>query len=174
MQSRHRTNHFLQAAVLSLVLAFVGGCSTTTIEPKYEQPPKQHYQAIAIGSIGAGQFPEAFRSSFVERLKESKPFAQVLDPAPKTLPGSTVIFSGKLGWDHGGYIMGYGAPASVEGHFYVKDDKGAVLAEFSIARDTGVSVRRYDDAKMADLFHELGNDTANAVIRWGRGDRLAP
>src|SRR5262249_30290368 len=141
----------LAFVLLSLALALVGGgCSTTTIKPESELRPG-HYQAIVIGDTGTGKFPAEFRSSFVERLKESGAVAQILDPAPDPSPHSAMIFSGNLDGDYGGHALWAEAPALAGGRFFVRDKKGTVLAKFTAVRESG---RRLDDTGMAGLFRE--------------------
>src|SRR5581483_6326074 len=125
MQHRYSTGS-LRVVVLALLLTLAGGCASTTFKVKSEQPAARHYQAIAIPHVD-GKFAEGFRNGLVERIRASRSFAQVLDPAPKILPSGTVLIHGGLSMGSGGYVLVMQTPAYVEGHFDLDDDKGALL-----------------------------------------------
>ena len=163
----------------------VGGCTTTTITPQSVQAPPQSYHAIVGGDLAASDptwasYPAHFRKGFEEKLRESQALA-VIDAVGANARPDAVRIDGRLtevdkGSRVARLLIGFGAGrARVRGDFTVVDSRGAKLASFESGKaySGGAGIRGGDLLDMDDLMEKFGADTAEAVIRWSRGEPLS-
>lgn len=165
----------------------LSACTTTTITPEITERPSQRVDTIAVGNLEAAdtlwedKIPY-FRRALVERLRESKAFRQILDPAPEPLPEGTVRLSGHVTEiDKGSQalrlLIGFGAGrARAAGTFEIRDQDGTLLARFESrkAYSGGIGIGGIDLLDMDELAQRLGEETADTVIRWSQGRPLQP
>lgn len=162
-------------------------CTSTRISPKEITPALKTYQHLAVGGIGVvdelwkGHLP-FLRRGLKERLQKKGEFATILDPAPDTLPPNTLLVTGqvtnvKKGNQALRLLVGFGAGAeSISGDFALYDESGKQLGAFQSHKSYagGLGIGGADLMELDDLMQKLGEETANAIIRWTKGQPLLP
>ena len=162
-------------------------CTGTRISPKEITPALKTYQHLAVGEIGVvdelwkGHLP-FLRRGLKERLQKKGEFATILDPAPDTLPQNTLLVTGqvtnvKKGNQALRILIGFGAGAeSISGDFALYDESGTQLGAFQSQKSYagGLGIGGADLMEMDDLMQKLGEETADAIIRWTKGKPLLP
>lgn len=177
----------IQQRLLFLTLALTGlvGCTPTHVAPYLVEEPREHYSIVAVGSISAqdplwNHYVPYVREGMIKRFRESEEFASVLVSEQPVLPDSCIIVTGVItdvekGSMAARFLIGFGAGKSrVRGSFEVTDDNGEVLAQFS-ERETysgGVGIGGADLVSIDQLIVRMGEETADAVIRWRNGEPL--
>lgn len=175
------------AAAAVLALLPLCACTSTTITPMEMKAPARSYSAIAVGDITAADTlwntqTEYLRRALIKKMTESNAFDEVLDPAPSPLPDKAVLLTGKItDVDKGDKalraIIGFGAgEATMTGTFKIEDPGGAVLASFEAEKGYagGAGIGGFDLVDMDELATKLGEEAAEAVARWTRGEKLEP
>lgn len=174
-----------RSALLGLCVLLLGACTTTSIRPMTQIKPTQTYTTVSLGniavydSIWATQV-EHFRRGFVARLNETKAFANVINPAGAAPPADGITLSGKIteidkGDKVARVLIGMGAGRErVNGLFEIADASGAVLARFENAKaySGGAGIGGFDMLDLDELMEKFGADTADAVVRWSKGQTL--
>ena len=174
-----------RAVILLLTALWMAGCTMSTITPQAAVKPTQAYSTVVLGdvevqdTIWAPQI-EHFRRAFIARLKESNAFQAVLDKPPAAMPADAITVSGKITEIEKGSramraIIGFGAGrARAQGDFKVVDANGHELASFTSAKaySGGAGIGGFDLVDIDDLMEKFGTDTADAVIRWSKGEPL--
>lgn len=162
-------------------------CTSTRISPKEITPALKTYQHLAVGEIGVvdelweGHLP-FLRRGLKDRLQEKGEFGTILDPAPDTLPPNTLLVTGQVtnvekGNEALRLLIGFGAGAeSISGDFALYDESGTQLGAFQSNKSYagGVGIGGVDLMEMDDLMQKLGEETADAIIRWTKGEPLLP
>jgi len=174
------------AAAASAVLLLCA-CTSTTITPMEGNASSKSYSTIAIGEITAkdslwNSDTEVVRRALIKKLNETKAFAQVVDPAPTPLQDNAVLLTGEItDFDKGDKalraIIGFGAgAATMTGVFKIRDSSGAVLTSFQTEKgySGGAGIGGFDLVDMDDLAGKLGEETADVVVRWSKGQKLKP
>jgi len=173
--------------LLLVVGIFLPSCTTTTITPEFVQAPTRDYDKVVISDIGvADELWEArlpyLRRALVAKLREDEKFAEVIDPAPNPVPKDAIVISGKVTeFDKGDkalrFIIGFGAGrAKAAGLFSIHDAQGMILAQFESrkAYSGGAGIGGFDMIDMDELMQKLGEETAQSIIRWAKGEPLEP
>jgi hypothetical protein len=183
----HYTNQVVRIVLLIALLLGGGivGCSFKHVEQEVFTTPVQRYSGIAVGDITAEDrlwehLVSDFRRGFVETLRELKAFDTVLDPAPESLPESSVVLSGKItevdkGSETLRWLIGLGAGrARVSGSFTLSNARGETLAKFE-AREAyagGLGIGGPDLVDMEDLMRRFGRTMAKRTLQWSRGEKI--
>lgn len=175
----------------------LGACTSTTITPMEVKASPQNnspgsnspksYSAIVVGAITAKDSlwntnAEYVRRALVKKLTDGKNFAQVMDQAPTPLPDNTALLSGEITDVDAGdkalrALIGFGAgEATMTGVFKIQNASGAVLASFQTEKgySGGAGIGGFDLVDMNDLAGKLGEETADVVVRWSKGQKLKP
>jgi hypothetical protein len=166
---------------------FTTGCTGTRIIPQEITAAPKTYQHLAVGEIGTvdvlweSDLP-LLRRSLKERLQEEGEFATIIDPAPAHLPPNTLLVTGQITKVEKGnpglrLLIGFGAgAASISGNFALYDVTGTQLATFQSHKSYagGVGIGGADLLDMSHLMQKLGKETADAIIRWTKGEPLLP
>ena len=174
-----------RAVILFLTALWIAGCTMSTITPQAVVKPTQTYNTVVLGDvevqdkIWAPQI-ERFRRAFIARFKESNTFEAISDNPPAAIPADAIIVSGKITEIEKGSramraIVGFGAGrARAQGDFKVVDASGHELASFTSAKaySGGAGIGGFDLVDIDDLMEKFGTDTADAVIRWSKGEPL--
>jgi len=172
-------------APLLLLIASLGACTTTTINPAAVQKPAEHYRNIAVGDVTAkdvlwNSYSIELRRALIAGLIKSKKFAQVLDPAPQPLPPSTLLVTGQVTEADKGdaalrWIVGFGAGrAHITGDIQLSDAAGNAVAHFSTrkAYSGGTGIGGAGLVDMDDLANQAGEETAAAIAKWSETGKL--
>lgn len=169
-----------------LVIAItVSACTTTKIETMAVEPAKERHAAVAVGTIDTAnpvwehRLPY-IREGMVRKFQESGEFATVLNSVETPLPESVAIVNGTLteldeGSTAARFIIGFGAGrAKVGGRFQIAAADGTVLAEFTEreAYAGGAGIGGIDMLSIDQMMGRMGEEVAEAVIRWNRGEPL--
>ena len=172
--------------VLGAALAFIWGCTTTTITAQLANPPENKYDMAAVGEVAAtdklwdGLIPY-FRRGFRDQLSKDNAFTSVSeDPPTAPVAASTLIVVGTITEiDRGNaaarFIVGFGAGRAIaRGTFEIHDANGVTLAKFESRKSYsgGAGIGGMDMVSMEELVQQLGAETANVVARWTKGQRL--
>ncbi len=175
--------------VLALLLAVLAAaCTTGEVTPQAEVKPAQPVRIVAVGEIKTGdelwrRLAWAFRAALVHELRESEAFEGVLYPAPRALPPGAVIISGTItdvdeGSETWRFLIGNGVcAATVAGRFTVADREGRslIILDQRVHAPGSSGMRAHiDPLYMEDVMDTLGRDTAEAVVRWARGESIEP
>jgi Domain of unknown function (DUF4410) len=176
----------LRGLLVGAALAFVWGCTTTTITPEYSNRPENTYDMAAVGEIATsdklwdGMIPY-FRRGFRDQLSQDKAFASVSENAPTApVAASTLVISGTIteidrGSAAARFIIGFGAGRAIaRGTFEIHDANGVMLAKFESRKSYsgGAGIGGMDMVSMEDLVQQLGAETAKVVARWTKGQKL--
>ena len=173
-------------AVLAVVV-LLGACTTTTIRPELVQPATENIEAVVIADITTDNelwqlYLPHVRHGLITKLKESGAFGTVILGSSEAAPPSSITVTGKLteidkGSTAARWIIGFGAGrAKARGVFEIKDLSGALLVKFESrkAYSGGAGMGGANFLDMDDLAIELGEETANSIVRWTRGEPLEP
>lgn len=181
-------NAGLKKVTLALAAVFVlGACTTTTITPELVLAPKEIPQTIIVGDVSTDYellnfYLPHLRHGLTARLMESQKFEKVLTNASNPMPPSALVISGKLtevdkGSQAARWLIGFGAGrAKARGMFEIKDRSGVVLARFESrkAYSGGAGIGGIDFIDIDELVQQLGEETAESLIRWSQGKPLKP
>ncbi len=162
--------------------------TSTTITPELVQPaPEQKIDTVVVADLTSeGELLDLYiphlREGLVARLREAGDFREVIVGSASPAPPAAVVVSGKLteidkGSTAARWIIGFGAGRAIaRGTFEIKDAGGAALARFESrkAYSGGAGIGGADFLDMDDLAQELGEETANSLIRWSQGGPLEP
>jgi len=185
MHKSIRSSELARRAVLVMALGLLQACTTSTVTPQLTTTPTERFQAVAIGDITAkdalwsGLIPH-MRRGLADRLRQSKAFASVLDPAPDPLPPGTLLVSGDVTEVDKGdaalrWIVGFGAGRQrAAANIALTDAAGTAVAKFESrkAYSGGAGIGGAGFVDMEDLLRELGEETADSVIRWSQGKTI--
>ncbi len=169
----------------AIAIALLAGCTTTTITPQIAEKPTQSYGLVEVGEFLAqdkawASHVEYFRRAFVARLKEVGAFETIADPADPTVPANAIAVSGEIteidkGSRAARWLVGMGAGrARASGRFAITDAGGKVLAKFDSAKaySGGAGIGGADFLDIDDIMEKFGADTADAVVRWSKGQAI--
>ncbi len=178
---------FRLAPVVAIVV-LLGACTTTTITPELVQPaPEQKIDTVVVADLTSENdilnlYIPHLRQGLVARLREVEDFREVIVGSANSAPPAAIVISGKLteidkGSTAARWIIGFGAGRAIaRATFEIKDAGGATLARFESrkAYSGGAGIGGADFLEMEDLVQELGEETANSLIRWSNGEPLEP
>jgi Domain of unknown function (DUF4410) len=172
------------SAVGVLALVLLASCGTTPRERAKDdkaaapqaQPAAPH-RTVVLGEVttsdeNAKELMAFFRIGFENRLKRAKG-VDLLDHMSDAAPPDAVIVAGDIDdFDEGNraarIIVGFGAgKARAHGDFAIRDTQGQVLARFESVKTGSLGI-----VEMNDLMQKLGAATAEAVLRWSKGQPL--
>ncbi len=161
--------------------------TSTTITPELVQPaPEQKIDTVVVADLTSeGELLDLYiphlREGLVARLREADVFQEVIVGSVSPIPAAVVV-SGKLteidkGSTAARWIIGFGAGRAIaRGTFEIKEAGGITLARFESrkAYSGGAGIGGANLLDMDDLVLELGEETANSLIRWSQGGPLEP
>jgi Domain of unknown function (DUF4410) len=168
-----------------LLLGALAGCTGTTVRPNMTQQVVRTYSTVAIGDITAPD--ELWHNYAIEAHRElakqliaRKAFAQVLDPAPATLPANAVLLSGRItevdkGSAAARWLVGFGAGrAHITGDFQLVDASGTQLGSYSVRKTYagGAGIGGAGFLDMDDLATKLGQAAADSLDNWAKSGKL--
>lgn len=151
----------------------------SNVEQVTATKPKRQYHTVALGDMDAAQpgwlaHIDVFRSALTRRLGESDTFDRVLAEATQPMPEDGIVVDASIvDIDKGNaaarFWIGFGAGAE-EARTYVtiRDASGETLASFIEETKYG----GWGTVEMQRIVEALGSSTADAVVRWSRGESL--
>jgi hypothetical protein len=187
MRNSLASGWFRLAPVVAIVV-LLGACTTTTITPELVQPaPERKIDTVVVAELTSENdilnlYIPHLRQGLVARLREAEDFREVIVGSASSAPPAAIVISGKLteidkGSTAARWIIGFGAGRAIaRATFEIKDAGGATLARFESrkAYSGGAGIGGADFLDMEDLVQELGEETANSLIRWSNGEPLEP
>lgn len=180
----------LQAIGVAFLISFtwMGSPGCSSIDPSAEQPPSAPVREIAVGGFDSSdpdrqRIARHFRRELALRLRESEAFEAVLIPPPSRLPADAVLVTGRVidvsdGSDALRFLIGYGVGSSrVRARIELRDASGQMLARFddsARAQDSPMSMSSSDAGDVDEVAATMADGTADAIVRWSRGEGLEP
>jgi hypothetical protein len=175
----------MAGGVLALLAVLASGCGTD-VEPLAEQPGAPPVQRLVVGRIEPAKpeferWTRQYRRALVAHLRDSKHFAEVVWPAPMSLPADAAMISGVLSEVDGGnetlrYLIGFGVGGpSLAGRFTITDATGGQLALFDQSAHSGDGdgfTAHWNQVYMEDEVDAFAAATAEALVRWSQGEGL--
>jgi len=160
----------------------VSACTGTTVRPTMtDKVVSRTHSSVAIGDItGSDELWHSYtveiRRSLASELTTRKAFADVLDPAPSSLPDDALLVSGKITDVHKGnaaarWIVGFGAGrAYLTADFDLKDAAGNQLGTYSVRKTYagGAGFGGAGFVDMDDLAKKLGEAAADSLSDWSK------
>ena len=176
----------VSAAIALLTVSCLVGCAANPA-PILVKPAPVGPAVLVIGEIAA-EDPEArrlarhLRVALIDRLVRAETFSVVYDRGRPHVDGPVLMLVGEIleadrGSDAWRFILGSGiGRPRLAASFDVTDPTGAVRVAFAVeSDDPGPSglAGHWSPLSMDELARDVGRSTADAIIRWRRGETIA-